>query len=193
MCEGRQAEEAEQQWQREARSRDEPFTSSLNGRQKAGLQDIAFSLDLNIEGRVEDLKTRINTYFEEHQELRTDPCYIGLFPQPARQTHQATTTSAPLAIHHDNINLQPEVSDNPDINNKNQYIHFSSLAHTTPQHNHAQRHTPGYPNIPLNSPYHPGHLNQPALQLASPGYVAHSVPPYYYVNSGPSNQPQYPP
>jgi len=53
---------------------------SLNGQQKASLQDIVFSLGLDIEGWVKDLKARINTHFEEHQELYTDPCYIGLFP-----------------------------------------------------------------------------------------------------------------
>jgi hypothetical protein len=76
-------------------------------------------LDLNIEGQVEDLKTRINTYFEEHQELCTDPHYISLFPQLAWQTHQIATILAPLVIYHNSINSQPGVSDNPDIGSLN--------------------------------------------------------------------------
>ena len=58
---------------------------ALNSRKKADLQDIAYALGLNIEGMVEDLKSRINAYFDEHEPLRTAPRYIGLFPQLERQ------------------------------------------------------------------------------------------------------------
>jgi hypothetical protein len=61
---------------------------ALNSRKKADLQDIAYALGLNIEGRVEDLESRINAYFDEHEPLRTAPRYIGLFPQLARQARQ---------------------------------------------------------------------------------------------------------
>ena len=182
--EERQAEQAERQQQREKRGPDEPFMGSLNGQRKAGLQDIAFGLGLDIEGWVEDLKARINIHFEEHQELRTNSRYIGLFPQLARQTHQATSILPPSVLHHNDVNLQPGISNKQDINNKNQYTHFTSLAHN-PQHHHTHGHTPGYPNIPYHYPYQPGHFNQP-LQLASPGYIAH-IPSCYNVNSSPSH------
>ena len=81
--EERQAEEKERQRQREQRAPDEPC--ALNSRKKADLQDIAYALGLNIEGMVEDLKSRINAYFDEHEPLRTAPRYIGLFPQLERQ------------------------------------------------------------------------------------------------------------
>ena len=186
--EERQAKQAEQQRQREERGLDEPFIGSLNGRRKVGLQDIAYSLGLDIEGRVEDLKARINTHFEENEELRTDPRYIGLFPQLGRQTRQTASTSAPSVLHHNDINSQLGISNNPDIHNENQYTRFTSLTHN-PQLNHAQGNTQGYPNISLHSLYHPGRFNQP-LQLASPGYVAHTIQPipsYYNVNTDPSH------
>jgi hypothetical protein len=49
------------------------------------LRCLAYSLGLDIEGTVEDLKSRINTFFEEHEELHTDPRYTGTghFPQLA--------------------------------------------------------------------------------------------------------------
>lgn len=158
---------------------------SLNGQQKSGLQDITYSLGLDIEGQVEDLKARINTYFEEHEELRTNHRYIALFPQLAQQTHQAASTSAPPLLHHNDTNSQSQISNNQGIHHsENQYIHLTSLAHN-PQPDHSQEHTPGYPEILHNPLYHPGHFNQP-LQLAPPGYVTHT-PSYYNVNSDPSH------
>ena len=161
--EERQAEQAERQRQREERGSEEPFTGSLNGQRKADLQDIVFSLGLDIEGRVDDLKARINAQFEEHPELRTDPRYIGLFPQLARQTRQAASTSTLPVLHHDDINSWPGNLNNQDVHNNNQYTHFTFLSHN-PQHNHAQEHTPGYPNISLNTPYYPSHFDQPLRQ-----------------------------
>ena len=87
--EARQAEQAEQKQRREERDPDEAFIGSLDGQKKAGLQDIAYSLRLDIEGTVKDLKSRINTFFEEHRELHTSPRYIGLFPQLAQRNRQA--------------------------------------------------------------------------------------------------------
>jgi hypothetical protein len=65
------------------------FVGSLNGRKKVELQDIAYALRLEIEGRVEDLKSRINAYFNDNEEQCTSPRYIGLFPQLTRQARRA--------------------------------------------------------------------------------------------------------
>jgi hypothetical protein len=81
----KQAEEEERQQEQEWRDPNEPFVGSLNGRKKAELQDIVYALGLEIEGRVEDLKSRINAYFNDNEEQHTSPRYIGLFPQLARQ------------------------------------------------------------------------------------------------------------
>jgi hypothetical protein len=93
---------------------------SLNSQWKVGLQDIAYSLHLNIEGTVEDLKSRINTYFYEHEEIRTNAHYICLFPQLAQQTRQATSThnSAPSNIH--NTAPQLDISNRHNIQNGEQ-------------------------------------------------------------------------
>jgi hypothetical protein len=69
----KQAEEEERQRQRKRRDPNEPFVGSLNGRKKAELQDIAYALGLEIEGQVEDLKSRINAHFNENEEQRTSP------------------------------------------------------------------------------------------------------------------------
>jgi hypothetical protein len=162
-AEARQAEQAEQQRRREGRHPDEPFTGSLNSQRKSGLQDIAYSLGLDIEGTVEDLKSRISTYFDENEERRTDLCYIRLFPHLAWQTRQATLTdtSAPSNLHNDNVDPQPGISNH-------QYNHFTFLAHNT-QPNHAQL-------------YHTSHFNG----SSHPGYIA-SIPSHYNVNTHPSN------
>jgi hypothetical protein len=90
----KQAQEKERQRQRERRDPNRPFVGSLNSRKKADLQDIAYALGLEIEGRVDDLKSSINTYFDEHEEQRTSPRYVGLFPQIALQARQAAHTPA---------------------------------------------------------------------------------------------------
>jgi hypothetical protein len=64
--------------------------------------NIAYALGLEIEGRVEDLKLRINAYFNDNEEQCTSPQYIGLFPQLARQACHAvnalSTTSTSFAL-----------------------------------------------------------------------------------------------
>ncbi|KIL56122.1 hypothetical protein M378DRAFT_17371 [Amanita muscaria Koide BX008] len=99
----RQVEEKEQQRQREQRGPDEPFVGALNSRKKADLQDIAYALGLNIEGRVEDLKSRIKAYFDEHELLHTAPRYIGLFPQLARQAHQIPAQTSQTLSHSESL------------------------------------------------------------------------------------------
>jgi hypothetical protein len=152
--EGRQAEQAEQQRRREERKADEPFVGSLNNQRKAGLQDIAYSLRLNIEGTVEDLKSRINTHFEEHEELRTNSLYIHLFPQLARQTRQAAPTHTPAPSNSHNFNTDPqlEISNRHNIQNDDQPSHAQG-------------------NIPVH-PMFPYHLN--GFLHRHPGYIAHN-------------------
>jgi hypothetical protein len=164
-AEARQAQQAEQQWQREERHPDEPFVGSLNSQRKVGLQDIAYSLGLDIEATVEDLKLGINAFFDKHEERRTDPRYIRLFPHLARQTHQATAmdTSAPSNSHTNNVNPQPK----PLNNQYTQYNHFTSLAHNT-QSNLAQEHLYHHN---FNSSSHPGYTVP--------------IPSYYNVNTHP--------
>jgi hypothetical protein len=184
--EERQAEQAEQQRRRQERDPNEPFVGSLNGQRKAGLQDIAYSLQLNIEGTVEELKSRINSFFDEHEELRTDPRYVHLFPQLARQTRQAasnssTSTSAPPNSHNDNLHPLPSTSNqnHDDIHDNNQYNLFTSFTNTPS--NHVQGPTPVPPNIFPYSPY-PHHVDS----RTHPGYIAH-IPSYYNVNTYPSH------
>ena len=84
----KQAQEKERQQWCEQRDPNEPFVGSLNSRDSE-LQDIECARGLEIEGRVEDLKSSINAYLDENKEQRTSHHYIGLFPQLALQAHQA--------------------------------------------------------------------------------------------------------
>lgn len=197
-AEARQAEQAEQQRRREGRHPDEPFTGSLNSQRKAGLQDIAYSLGLDIEGTVDDLKSRISTFFKKHEELLTNPRYIRLFPQSAGKSRQAasTNTSAPSNSRSDNGDPQCGISEsnNHSIINDNQYNHFTILTHNT-QSNHAQGHTPAYPSLFPSSLYHSSHSSRsscpgngstlPGYRSSHPGYIAH-IPSYHSVNTHPS-------
>jgi hypothetical protein len=104
----KQAEAKERQQQRENRNPNEPFVGTLNSQKKAELQDVAFALGLEMEGKVDDLKSRINAHFNEHEDLRTSPRFVGLFPQLARQARRLPPASladpALLQRLHDIIN-----------------------------------------------------------------------------------------
>lgn len=78
-------EEHERQREREQRDPNEPFKGALGGRNKAELQDVAFVLGLSVDGKNSDIKARIEAHFDEHENLRSDPRYIALFPSFARQ------------------------------------------------------------------------------------------------------------
>ena len=177
----RQAEEQERQRQREQQDPNIPFVGSLNGRKKAELQDIAYSLGLDIGGKVEDLKLRINTHFDEHEDLRTSPRYIRLFPQLARQAARQTAL-APNALHSlRNITNTHDTSDsnhqyNHTIDRQNNNLHQQQYDHTEP--------LLAGSNSPQNT-FHrpPGPSNWP-LESIPLGYIAH-IPPYYQINSYP--------
>lgn len=102
----------------------------------------------------------VKTYFEEHEELRTNSLYIRLFPQLARQTHQVapTHTSAPSNSH--NTDPQLEISNRQNIQNGGQPSHAQG-------------------NIPVH-PMFPYHLNR--FLHCHPGYIAHH-PSYNNVNT----------
>jgi hypothetical protein len=163
QAEERQAEQAEQQSRRKEWDPDEPFAGSLNSQQKVGLQDIAYSLGVDIEGTVEDLKSRINTFFKEHKELLTNPRYIRLFPQVAQQNRQA----APMyTSHSDNVDPQARVSNNQDISD----------------HTHGHIPDPSILPLPQVLLSHPDHFNG----SPNPDYIAY-IPSYYNnVNTYPS-------
>ena len=180
--EERQAEEKERQLQREQRGPDEPFVGALNSRKKADLQDIAYALGLNIEGRVEDLKSRINAYFDEHEPLRTTPRYIGLFPQLARQARQmpAQTSQTPSHSLRNITNTQPS--------NLYQHNHIAEHHRLTldAQNQQAQNQILS-PHISTGTRHRPpGPLNWPAGLIPS-GYIAHNPPYYNFANANTSS------
>src|SRR6267142_1959694 len=124
---------------------------------------------------VEDLKLRINAFFEdkEHKELCTNPYYIRLFPHLAQQTHQATAAS---------VHTSGPSNSHEAIHENNQYNHFTTLPHNT-QSNHAWGHTPVYPSIFPHSPYHPSPSHSHGS--SHPDYIAH-IPSYCNINTYPS-------
>jgi hypothetical protein len=182
----RQAVEKEWQQQREQRDPNEPFVGALNTQKKPELQDVAYSLGLEIEGRVEDLKSRISAYFDEHEEQRTSTRYIGLFPQLVRQARQAAinynTASPPSQPLHNATNttmLQSNYQESHIFEN-HQLTIDAHIQHPNTQLNDLPYHT-----IPLNQTTHlPGPSNWPSGPLL-PGYIAH-IPSYYNINSYPS-------
>lgn len=91
----KQAEEKERQEWHKQRDPNEPFVGLLNSQKKADLQDIVNALGLEIEGRVDNLKSNINAYFDKNEEQRTSPHYIGLFPQLAWQARPSPSHAEP--------------------------------------------------------------------------------------------------
>jgi hypothetical protein len=157
----KQAEEEERQRQREQRDPNEPFVGSLNGRKKAELQDIAYALGLEIEGQVEDLKSRINAHFNENEEQRTSPRYIGLFPQLARQARQTINAPAPTSTPFPSTSaLRIITNAMPPNNQQSPFLENHQLTMVP-------THRPGL--------YWPS-------GLMPPGYVAH-IPSYYNVTT----------
>ena len=174
----RQAEDQERQRQREQQDPSIPFVGSLNGRKKAELQDIAYSLGLDIGGKVEDLKLRINTHFDEHENLRTSPRYIRLFPQLARQAARQTALAPnafnPLRnITNTNTNHQYNhtIDRQNNLQDQQQYDHTEPLVAGSTNSQNTFRRPPGPSNWPLES-----------LPL---GYIAH-IPSYYQTSSYPA-------
>ena len=184
-AEEKQAEDDERQRQRQRRDPAEPFIGAINSRKKAELQDITYTLGLDIRGRVEDLKSKINAYFNTHEELCTSSRYIGLFPQLARQARQtaissaAVTTAAPSQPLCDVVNTVILPSTCPyNLSFESTQFTFS----TNIQQPDTQQNNSPYLSSSLNSPLrHPGPLNQLSSSVC-PGYIAH-IPSYYNVNT----------
>ncbi|KAF9257525.1 hypothetical protein L218DRAFT_1006058 [Marasmius fiardii PR-910] len=74
----REMEMQRRQHARETRDPNQLFSGSLNSKNKADLQDIAYSLHLSLDGNKKDLITRINSHFDAHIELKEDPRFIGI-------------------------------------------------------------------------------------------------------------------
>ena len=145
------------------------------------LQDIAYSLGLDIGGKVEDLKLRINTYFDEHDDLRTTPRYIRLFPHIARQAARQTAPAPTGNVSHSLCNI----TNMHDTVMNHQYHHTQINQQNTlldqQQYNHATPLLAGSNNSQDTFRRPPGPSNRPFESLP-PGYIAH-IPPYYQLNS----------
>ena len=149
------------------------------------LQNIAYALGLDIDGRVEDIKSEINTYFDKHEPLRTSPCYIGLFPQLARQAHwQVAQTTSTLSHSVRNITNTQLSSDQHNHIVKD---HQFTLDARNQQYSRAQEHILSHPGSSTSTYRPPGPLNWP-LGLVPPSYayIVHNLP-YYNVNSNTSS------
>ena len=177
----RQAEEKERQRQREHRNPNEPFVGALNSRKKAELQDIAYALGLDINGRVDDLKSKINTHFEQHEELCTSAHYIGLFPQLSRQARQVPSTSTSTLPQ----SLQNITNSMPPPNDTNQYNQALDDHPLTFNTRTNLAHILSQPPIFPSTRRPPGPHNWPS-GLVPPGYIVHN--PSYYNDTNAYNQ-----
>ncbi|KAJ3804661.1 hypothetical protein F5876DRAFT_82786 [Lentinula aff. lateritia] len=61
------------------------FEGSLNSKNKTELQDIAFSLGLDIDATAIVLKIRIDAHFNTTPSLKQDPRYVGLFTRKRKR------------------------------------------------------------------------------------------------------------
>ncbi|KIK98016.1 hypothetical protein PAXRUDRAFT_805996 [Paxillus rubicundulus Ve08.2h10] len=61
------------------------FTGSLQSKKKNELQDIAFALQLPIDGTKDDTVTRIWTHLDKNQQLELDSQFMGLYPSHSCQ------------------------------------------------------------------------------------------------------------
>ena len=131
-------------------------------------------MGLDIDGHVNDLKSKINAYFNEHEELCTSARYIGLFPQLARQACQVPSTSTlPQLLH--NI-MNDTQSSTTNIYQYNQPFDNDQLTFNT--HNmHVLSQPPIFP-----SAHHPLGPQDWSSGLVPPRYIAHN-PAYYNVTN----------
>ncbi|KAJ4486601.1 hypothetical protein C8J55DRAFT_558596 [Lentinula edodes] len=88
------------------------FEGSLNSKNKIELEDIAFSLGLDIDATAIVLKIRIDAHFNATPSLKQDPRYVGLFTRKRKR--------APVPSENDDIRpslsqrlLSPVLSPNP--------------------------------------------------------------------------------
>ncbi|KAJ3879595.1 hypothetical protein F5051DRAFT_402314 [Lentinula edodes] len=88
------------------------FEGSLNSKNKTELEDIAFSLGLDIDATAIVLKIRIDAHFNATPSLKQDPRYVGLFTRKRKR--------APVPSENDDIRpsssrrlLSPVLSPNP--------------------------------------------------------------------------------
>jgi hypothetical protein len=132
---------------------------------------------------VEDLKLRINTYFDEHDDLHTTPRYIHLFPHIACQAARQTAPAPTGNVSHSLCNI----TNTHDTVINHQYHHTQINQQNTlldrQQYNHATPLLAGSNNSQDTFRRPPGPSNQPFESLP-PGYIAH-IPPYYQLNSYP--------
>ncbi|KAJ6533276.1 hypothetical protein DFH09DRAFT_1406723 [Mycena vulgaris] len=68
------------------------FRGALSAKNKPQLKDIAYALNISMEGTSKDILTRIAELFNTQQHLRDDPRFVGLFSKRPR----ASNTSAQL-------------------------------------------------------------------------------------------------
>jgi hypothetical protein len=167
-----QAAEDVWQWQYKQMDPNQPFIGVLNSQKKADLQDITYSLGLDIKGKVEEIKLRINDHFNTHEDVCTSPHYIGLFPQLAQQNCQMLSMTAPLQL------TTPTNAQSSTYCNNN----HDTLNHLTLNAHNQHFDTPQL-HIPTPTLSAPGPSNQLPLQPMVSGYIAYNPPHYYNVST----------
>jgi hypothetical protein len=93
----RAQKELEEQQRRETRSVDEPFVGSLTSRNLPDLKDVAYALNLSLDGTKKAILERIQTHFTSNPTLRDSPRFIGLFQRVRRQKRTASDANLPHA------------------------------------------------------------------------------------------------
>ncbi|KAJ3898887.1 hypothetical protein F5879DRAFT_994316 [Lentinula edodes] len=107
------------------------FEGSLNSKNKTKLEDIAFSLGLDIDATAIVLKIRIDVHFNATPSLKQDPRYMGLFTRKWKH--------APVLSENDDIRPSSSwrlLSANPQSPTPSSYF-LHHCSHSPPSHYHS--------------------------------------------------------
>jgi hypothetical protein len=92
----RQAKEKEEQRLREAEASTAVFRGAISSRNKSQLKDLAYALDVSIQGTAKELLTRITEHFDKDDALRNHPRFVGLFNRSRAPVSIQPTIGTPL-------------------------------------------------------------------------------------------------
>ena len=85
-------QETERARLRTERDPNQPFVGTLASKKKDELQDVAWALGLPENGTKAEITDRINRYFNDNQQLKTDCRYEGLFTSGRNRTRSRPTS-----------------------------------------------------------------------------------------------------
>ncbi|KAJ7307920.1 hypothetical protein DFH08DRAFT_975303 [Mycena albidolilacea] len=105
-----QAKEKKEQQLREAHAGTIVFRGALSSKNKTQLKDLAYSLNIGMEGTSKELIARINDHFDRNEALCDHPHYAGIFNHACTPVSVDLPTVTPLA---DVVNIESNAVSSP--------------------------------------------------------------------------------